>query len=69
MKYAYLFAIVMAMALLAGCNQPDNGEIPPPGELPTPYPTQSAKTPPPATSASSRPASDDTAPTTSASTH
>ncbi|HET7269023.1 MAG TPA: hypothetical protein VFJ15_13025 [Oleiagrimonas sp.] len=58
MKYAYLFAIITAMVLLAGCNQPDNGEIPPAGELPTPYPTQSAAppanaTPPSATSSAS----------------
>lgn len=56
MKYAYLFAIVVALGSLAGCNQPNNGEVPPAGELPTPYPAQSTAKPTtttPATTATS----------------
>lgn len=49
MKLIYLCGAMLAVASLAGCNHPNNGEIPPAGELPTPYPAQS--TAPSATSA------------------
>lgn len=41
MKMIYLFGAMLAVASLAGCNHPNNGETPPVGELPTPYPAQS----------------------------
>ncbi len=77
MKPVHLLGALLATAALAGCNQPNNGEIPPAGELPTPYPAQTAQsaprpaapaTPAGATSATPAPAGSNAAPAPAAST-
>ncbi|HEX7338505.1 MAG TPA: cytochrome c [Rhodanobacteraceae bacterium] len=45
MKYAHVLSAVALMGLLAGCNQPNNGEQPPASELPTPHAVDSAVAP------------------------
>lgn len=55
MKHTYMYVLAAALVALclAGCNHPNNGEIPPASELPLPYPRHSqkpkTKAPPPMT--------------------
>ncbi len=66
MKYACLLVAAMAATALVGCNMENNGETPPPHELPTPFPTQSAAPAPSTAPAPSSPGSTPAAATTTA---